>query len=339
MRIVKPSAKLLKKENFSPCEFVEKIARTCYKSEGGSNTSQRFVRGLINRQHYAMLEHYNIILALNYGEYSALVEDSLGELVDFKYIKRSNVSDANLFIMSGSIRAWRDLFLKRGRDVGLLLLFLNTEFPVMFEDVVEKIYGEYVPDYHSYIKEYGIEPGVILSERELANRLLAVDAFELFQKHVSITMKIVCDRGVSHELVRHRLCAFAQESTRYCNYSRDTFDKQISVISPFGDYPSVGNPKTHEQAYWEEACLEAERSYFKLLKEGVTPQMARSVLPTSLKTEIVVTANYEEWKHIFDLRLKGTTGAPHPQMKEVMELVYDVFKENWITAIGKGGAF
>lgn len=164
---------------------------------------------------------------------------------------------------------------------------------------------------------------------------------EAMIEHASMTAKFVVDRGVSHELVRHRIASFAQESTRYCNYSKDKFGNEITVIEPvfFKDIPesvkdeirncmmdpSVGikaisfEPTDHIRQYyhWFKACEIAEREYFCMLSNGSTPQEARSVLPNSLKTEVIMTANMREWRHFFKLRAAGITGKPHPQMLEV----------------------
>lgn len=147
---------------------------------------------------------------------------------------------------------------------------------------------------------------------------------EAMIEHVSITAKFVCDRGVSHEIVRHRLASFAQESTRYCNYSKDKFGQEITVIEPlFWERESVLYDA------WKKACLTAELAYFDLLACGASPQEARSVLPNSLKTEIVITMNIREWRHFFKLRAIGTTGAPHPQMRQVAGMAFEMFKESW----------
>ena len=135
---------------------------------------------------------------------------------------------------------------------------------------------------------------------------------EAMLEHVGLTVRFTVDRGVSHELVRHRLASFAQESTRYCNYGTDKFGKEIAFIKPFF-------LKEGTEAYncWESTCVAAEACYMIMLKEGCTPEQARCVLPNSLKTEVVMTANMREWRHFLKLRAVGTTGAPHPQMKEV----------------------
>ena len=140
------------------------------------------------------------------------------------------------------------------------------------------------------------------------SKLVHIKKHESVIEHVSLTVRFVCDRGVSHEIVRHRIAAYSQESTRYCNYSKECFGNQITVVAPLG----LEGMMYH---IWYDACLKAEASYFSLLAGGVSPQMARSVLPNSLKTELVMTANLREWRHILRLR---TSEAAHPQMRQLM---------------------
>lgn len=132
---------------------------------------------------------------------------------------------------------------------------------------------------------------------------------EAVLEHTSVTVKFTVDRGVSHEIIRHRLAAYCQESTRYCNYSKNGFGGEITVIKPL--YLDEG---TRAFACWRGACETAESAYFSLLEWGCSPQEARAVLPNSLKTEVVMTANLREWRHFFKLR---TAPAAHPQMREV----------------------
>ena len=129
-------------------------------------------------------------------------------------------------------------------------------------------------------------------------------------EHGSATVRFVCDRGVSHELVRHRLAAYSQESTRYANYAKERFGSEISVIRP-----SFWSEESKEYALWKEAMLQCEKTYMELLNQGATPQQARAVLPNSLKTEVVMTANFREWRHVFRLRCSR---AAHPQIRELM---------------------
>ena len=146
-------------------------------------------------------------------------------------------------------------------------------------------------------------------------KMLITNGHEAMIEHSSLSVKFVVDRGVSHELVRHRIASFAQESTRYCNYSKDKFGNEITVILPCFFDTGMGilsNSLVYQE--WKSACECAEERYFNLLKMGATPQQARTVLPNSLKTEITITANYREWRNFFKLR---TAEASHPQIREV----------------------
>jgi thymidylate synthase (FAD) len=139
-------------------------------------------------------------------------------------------------------------------------------------------------------------------------------------EHASASIKFICDRGVTHELVRHRLCAYAQESTRYCNYGASKFGNEITVIQP----PGLDQEHTDRRLHlWLDSMHKAEYTYLQMLEEGIPPQIARSVLPTCLKTEIVCTANLREWRHIFSLRLSNKA---HPQIKEIMRVALALLK-------------
>lgn len=129
-------------------------------------------------------------------------------------------------------------------------------------------------------------------------------------EHASATVRFICDRGVTHEIVRHRLASYSQESTRYANYSKDKFGNEITVIKP-----CFWEENSPEYGVWLESVKQAESAYLALIRKGATAQEARSVLPNSLKTEIVVTCNIREWRHIFALRCAQ---AAHPQMREIM---------------------
>lgn len=150
-------------------------------------------------------------------------------------------------------------------------------------------------------------------------RALIKRGHEAMLEHFSFSVKFIVDRGVSHEIVRHRLASFAQESTRYCNYGSK--GGEITVIEPC--YLTVDGVTlsvdqwSERYGAWVSATEEAEKSYLRMIADGATPQEARAVLPTSLKTELVMTANLREWRHFLKLRAVGTTGTPHPQMLEV----------------------
>ena len=128
-------------------------------------------------------------------------------------------------------------------------------------------------------------------------------------EHIGFTVKFTCDRGISHQIVRHRIASYSQESTRYCNYINEKFGGEICVIKPFFFDETSKNYKI-----WYEACLQSERNYFDLIKNGAKAEEARSVLPNSLKTDLVMTANMREWRHFLKLR---TSQNAHPQIRQL----------------------
>ena len=134
----------------------------------------------------------------------------------------------------------------------------------------------------------------------------------------SMAVRFITDRGITHELVRHRLCSFVQESTRYCNYSTGKFNNEVTFIEPVG----LDNSSRID---WAAGCESAEIRYFKLLEEGATPQQARAILPNCTKAEIVVRANFREWRHIFKLR--AISKAAHPDMRVLMIPLYKQCKD------------
>lgn len=162
-----------------------------------------------------------------------------------------------------------------------------------------------------------------------------------------VTVHFVCDRGVSHEFVRHRVFSFAQESTRYCNYSKDKFGNELTFIIPRWlslsngsytyDYP---NGFTKDGSKWDSklelntfllSLVRSEATYLELIEQGWTPQQARAVLPNSLKTELVMTGFVSDWKRFFRLRSRiAKTGKPHPQAQELADPLMDEFVKRGI---------
>lgn len=170
---------------------------------------------------------------------------------------------------------------------------------------------------------YKSEDGMTKESFEVFVRRLIDRGHEAMIEHAGFTVHFIVDRGVSHELVRHRIASFAQESTRYCNYNRDKFDKQITVVEPFY-YKDKGGDKYNT---WLSSMEVAEHYYMGLIKGGSTPQEARSVLPNSIKTEVMMTANFREWRSFFKLRAANSTGPAHPQMREVTVPLLRYLKE------------
>ena len=177
--------------------------------------------------------------------------------------------------------------------------------------------------------------GAITDDGESAKKFVAMlikRGHEAMIEHSTLSIKFTVDRGMSHELVRHRIASFAQESTRYVNYSLEKFGNEINVMDIEGgiklDKSMIANLDVETIDCiideWELAMQDAETHYLNMIKLGATPQIARSVLPNSTKTEIVITANYREWRNFFKLRVPETA---HPSMREVTIPLLDELKE------------
>lgn len=201
--------------------------------------------------------------------------------------------------------------------------YITTNFRVMIENFAE----EYIPD----ILQYLCEPTEFHAKR--------------------ITVHFVCDRGVSHEFVRHRVMSFAQESTRYCNYSKDKFGNELTfILPPWVDERQLGEQNSQElliqmdslsnptytqedlnELYFLFSLASSEVQYFNLINNGWKPQQARAVLPNSLKTELVMTGFVSDWKRFFRLRSRiAKTGKPHPQAQELADPLMDEFVKRGI---------
>lgn len=139
-------------------------------------------------------------------------------------------------------------------------------------------------------------------------------------EHFTITVRVITDRGTTHQIVRHRLASYSQESTRYCNYSKDKFGNEITVIKPSFDEDSL-NYKN-----WKSCCEDSEIAYLHLLGDGATPEQARAVLPTCLKTELVMTMNAREWRHFLKMRLDK---AAQKEIRDLAQMILDQFKERY----------
>lgn len=156
------------------------------------------------------------------------------------------------------------------------------------------------------------------SAEKFVKRIIA-SGHESVLEHEKLTMKFICDRGVSHEIVRHRIASYSQESTRYCNYNKEKFGKELTLIRPF-----FWNEDEKKYRVWLEVMEKIENSYNELITLGAKPEEARSILPNSLKTEIVVTMNMRELRHFLRLR---TSKKAHPQMREVASMLLKYVKE------------
>lgn len=170
-----------------------------------------------------------------------------------------------------------------------------------------------------YKSEHNISDGS--AEKFIAN--IIKRGHESVIEHEKITVRFICDRGVTHEMVRHRMASYSQESTRYCNYANDKFGNELTFIKPCFWDESTDEGKA-KMKLWEKSMQNIENEYNELIELGAKPEEARSILPNSLKTEIVVTMNLRSWRHFFRLR---TAPAAHPQIREIAESLLEELKE------------
>lgn len=288
------------------CAFslVEKVARVCYKSEDKITHSikdnARFLRTLIQHQHLAMMEHAVFCFHTN----SKLVRDYF---IGNPFAKLWEISCADDNCVD---------FLPKGYYHIELNLRTILEAPLYASLGMRKAILDSL-----YFKKYGADSKEVqeLGKLILSDTMAVTITHEktslqgLFMRHFTILM--VTDRGVSHELVRHRIASYAQESTRYCNYS----GKPIKMMLPTDFENWDENVKTQFLL----GTMDSAKRYTELVKIGLTPQQARAVLPNALATTIVMTVSEKELKHIYNLRLVGTTGKPHPDMLSLMKEVYN----------------
>lgn len=326
MKIIEPSFVYLSKEIYTPIQFIEKIGRTCYKSEDKitDDSASKFIDNLVKHGHLAMLEHYWIHIKI--ADYKSIIIGSISEYFgkrDYNPLKYMEIDEFEIegvtySIISAPLRVFIEMDKYDFIDADLSLK------AIMYS-----------------MKEWG---NSLFSEKEVYNKSLEemvniefVDENFIFKniydwnfpkkKHITHTYCITCDRGISHELVRHRPCNFAQESTRYANYSKEKFGNEITVIRPFFFREKGNDIEKAQYNAWYESCYRAEEMYIYLVTElKAKPEEARSVLPNSLKTEIIITANELEWQHIINLRVRQITGKSHPQMFEVMYPIYEDLK-------------
>lgn len=304
MKSINPSVEILRTgletEFCTPEQFIEKVGRTCYKSEDKitDDSAAKFVGNLIKRGHEAMIEHWDLVFKADYTTCERIVMVCNPHL---RWTFRLENFDYPA-IISGNVRAWRDTIKAHIDEFGYFPQFLFSivrDYPIFF------------PEYQHLLPEtFDDSLFVPVSFSDLNEEERRV--------HQSITVKFICDRGVSHELVRHRVASFAQESTRYCNYSLDKFGREITVIRPSWCVEGSDAYKT-----WKVSCEIEEAAYFNMLDVGCTPQEARSVLPNSTKTEVVMTMTRRWWDHFFDLRCDK---AAHPDMQEVAGLCEELFE-------------
>ncbi len=271
---------------------LEACGRICYKSEEkiSEGSALPFVKKIAEHGHNSVMEMAVVTLRLGC---------SCQQITDFlvcqpKFFIIDQVE--NGLLVTGSIRAFRELYgsWPEIAVVQAMVDCLGARHPFLLE-------GIWQPEVRK------VEPAIAVEKLSLAQ--VEQLASELVLRHRYLSVKFIVNRAVTHELVRHRPCSFLQESQRYCRYSQDKFGNQVTFIRPL-----FFAPESAEYKIWQQAMELTEALYLQLL-ETATPQAARTVLPNSCKTEIIVYCNLAEWKHIFKLR---TSPAAEPSMREVM---------------------
>ena len=296
MKLIESSASIIDIAN--PFMKIEKVGRTCYKSTSDmtEETARKFFKSLTARKHTAMVEHATFVFQVAKYLYHNLYGHKY-----FNYSVEELDDGTERYLISSNLRA----IVESGEPV--LLSVLGQIDPDLVYD------GEFqmllISD--DYCKVVDIDSIPDIQEHA-------------YNKHKYITFHFICDRGVTHEIVRHRPASYAQESTRYCNYSKDKFGGELTFIYP----ANVDNWDIDSKHCFVDFLDNAEEAYLRMIEAGRTPQEARAVLPNAVKTEIIMTANCEEFNHFFDLRSRGTTGAPHPDMKLLADKALVLYEAN-----------
>jgi len=303
MNIIPPSYEILDSlDHQSLAVRIEYSGRICYKSEDQINQDSAipFVRKMAEHGHNSVLEMGVVTLRISYTDPKLLTELMATQP---RYLHLDSPDDRTLLV-TGSVRAFREMLIFHPDCVLVkaMAAFLTARHPYFFETI---------------LPSSGLRNDATISVAKV--RLDEVDSMapEMRIKHRHVGVKFIVNRAVTHEIVRHRPCSFLQESQRYCRYSENKFGGEVTFIKPM--FYREGSP---EYTMWKKAMVDTEQIYLKLL-ETSTPQAARTVLPNSCKTELIVYANLLEWKHIFKLR---TTRAAEPSMREVMIPLHEELK-------------
>ena len=293
MKIIEPYFEFIDEPD--ALKKIELCGRVCYKSESKitAGSAETFVKNLICRGHESVLEHAVYIVMCNSDDMERFkhVRNTIENEYGGRVLLKSTCKNFRK-IISGNVRAWRD-FMRECLNFEYTPRFLSLFDGVLFDDVNPA--GKLVTT-AQFIDRSELTP----EERDA---------------HFYQTVKFVVDRGISHEIVRHRTASFSQESTRYCNYS----GSMTFVEPPFFDDLCL--------QLWENEMQNIENLYNLLISKGAKPQEARAILPNSTKTEIIMTAHVECWKHFIDLR---TAAGAHPQMKQIAEPLKAAFIEKGV---------
>lgn len=308
MRVIAPSFEILDVlDHQSMATRIESCGRICYKSEDKINEDSAgpFIKNILKRKHNSVAE-----MAVSTLKIDGVFPEAFSSLyrVIPKYFAVDQLSERSL-LLTGSVRAFRELALlnKDVEFVNEIASFWGRNYPQFFFDLT--------PD-----AGWPSKSGVQISKMPISEvEKLPKD---LLLKHRHIAVKFITNRAVTHEIVRHRPCAYLQESQRYCRYDKEQFGNEVTFIKPI-----FFKDDSPEYDLWEKAMRRTEELYLDLLKTS-SPQAARTVLPNSCKTEIIVFTSLEQWQHIFKLR---TPSSAEPSMRELMIPLYGEFGQKFPT--------
>lgn len=330
MKLIDPN--VVRISNPNPYKLVELIGRTCYKSEDKITEDSyiSFVRGLVKRQHYAMLEHGRIAFVFTFKTHAStnidnIIANMYSEFQELpkcylyvsKYLNEYGEYEIEILIICSLSHLYNTRWRVDDYKIRVPMLEAmksNAEYTYKLAD--EELYQFDLEYVFSMTSSCNIR--VITDSSDIENVASKFDVDELYYKLHVTTLKFICDRAVSHELVRHRV-ALAQESQRYCGYDKDKFGGEIVFVKPANFNDSMYWSSRKQRAF-KESCATSERLYLLLRKLGAKPEIARTVLTNAVKTEVVMTGTQEEWQHFLNMRYREITGKVHPDMKTVADL-------------------
>ena len=325
MKIIKQAAYYLDTTDMSQYQIIEKAGRTCYKSEDKitEESAAKFVAALVGSDHLAMIEFGYIYLKITDVDF----------LEFFQATKPHFIHMAGEYAV-GNFRAYYDWFAKwlHGEFIfdqdyfdGFMDLVwcLAQKYPEVYGNLYNKLHEKYEPEYDDSETNNPDDvksPFMFFTREELIQDYKSHGYFDIYLSDIipHIVM-FTTNRGVTHELVRHREEeTYAMESTRYCKYDVEKFGGELTIIEPMKEIRD--NPEAYER--WLKDTKADEESYMWFVKHGISAQAARGRLPHDIKADIWNASFESQWQHKLNLRMHGTTGAPHPQIKELMKLVY-----------------
>ena len=323
MQIQKPNAVYMD-HNCTPEQFIEKIGRTCYKSEDKitEDSAKGFVSRLIKSKHWAMLEHETVYTIMDPNVAEIFLNELFHQNIPTDYLITTYRGHNFETVVSGSIRAFHDIFEAYYPNcdgnppcVSMNYMFkeIKTLYPWAFEDIPDPLFKITVPNETNTNKA--------LTREQFVERFK--DYPNILFRHLTHTVRFSVDRGVTHEFCRHRRTSYAMESTRYVSYNKGKYGSEITVIEP-----SFYEPESEAYKTWKEGCLHDEKIYMELTNNlNRAAQEARDNLPHSVKAELIMTATESQWQHFIDLRDLGLTGKPHPQAQEAAHIWGDILTE------------